>query len=79
MLGYIVSTKYSAPELGYTVIATDSAPDAVVDRKHGVLCSYSGAHNEHNQRKEIYIEHRAGKTAHLASWRKMTQPGEFCW
>jgi hypothetical protein len=31
------------------------------------------------QRKDIYIEHRAGKTPCLASWRKMTQPGEFCW
>ncbi len=31
------------------------------------------------QRKYIYIEHRAGKAARLASWRKMTQPGEFCW
>jgi hypothetical protein len=31
------------------------------------------------QRKDIYIEHRAGKAACLASWRKMTQPGEFCW
>ncbi len=28
-LRYIVSTKDSNPELGYTVIATDSAPDAV--------------------------------------------------
>jgi hypothetical protein len=24
-------------------------------------------------------EHRAGKAVRLASWRKMTQPGEFCW
>jgi hypothetical protein len=32
-----------------------------------------------HQRKDIYIEHRAGKAARLASWRKMTQPGEFCW
>ncbi len=32
-----------------------------------------------SQRKDIYIEHRAGKAACLASWRKMTQPGEFCW
>ncbi len=32
------------------------------------------------QRKDIlYIEHRAGKATCLASWRKMTQPGEFCW
>ncbi len=31
------------------------------------------------QRKDIYIEHWAGKAARLASWRKMTQPGEFCW
>jgi hypothetical protein len=30
------------------------------------------------QRKDI-VEHRAGKVARLASWRKMTQPGEFCW
>jgi hypothetical protein len=29
--------------------------------------------------KNMYIEHRAGKVACLASWRKMTQPGEFCW
>jgi hypothetical protein len=28
------------------------------------------------QRKDIYIEHRAGKAARLATWRKMTQPGE---
>jgi hypothetical protein len=25
----------------------------------------------------IYIEHRAGKAAGLASWRKMTQPASF--
>ncbi len=25
----------------------------------------------------VYIKHRAGKAALLASWRKMTQPGEF--
>jgi hypothetical protein len=31
------------------------------------------------QIKDIYIEHRAGKAALLASWRKMTQPSEFCW
>jgi hypothetical protein len=31
------------------------------------------------QRKDIYMEHRAGKAALLASWRKMTQPSEFCW
>jgi hypothetical protein len=31
------------------------------------------------QRKYIYIEHRAGKVARLASWRKMTQPADFCW
>jgi hypothetical protein len=31
------------------------------------------------QRKDIYIENRAGKAARLTSWRKMTQPGEFCW
>jgi hypothetical protein len=31
------------------------------------------------QRKDIYIEHWAGKAARLASWRKMTQLGEFCW
>jgi len=31
------------------------------------------------QRKDIYIEHRTGKAPYLASWRKMTQPGEFCW
>ncbi len=30
-----------------------------------------------NQRKDIYIEHRAGKAALLASWRKMTHPDEF--
>jgi hypothetical protein len=30
-------------------------------------------------RKDIYIEQRAGKAARLASCRKMTQPGEFCW
>ncbi len=30
-----------------------------------------------NQRKDIYIEHRAGKATRLASWRKMTQPGAF--
>ncbi len=24
------------------------------------------------------VEHRAGKAVRLASWRKMTQPGEFC-
>jgi hypothetical protein len=28
---------------------------------------------------QIYIEHWAGMSARLASWRKMTQPGEFCW
>jgi hypothetical protein len=33
----------------------------------------------YTQRKDIYIEHRAGTAARLASWRKMTQPGEFCW
>jgi hypothetical protein len=32
-----------------------------------------------NRREVIYIEHRAGKAARLDSWRKMTQPGEFCW
>ncbi len=26
--------------------------------------------------RDIYIEHWAGKAARLASWRKMTQPGE---
>jgi hypothetical protein len=31
------------------------------------------------QIKDIYIEHWAGKAARLASWRKMTQQGEFCW
>ncbi len=35
--------------VGYTVIASDSAFDNVVDSKHGVLCSYSGAHNEYNK------------------------------
>jgi hypothetical protein len=30
------------------------------------------------QRKDIYIEHWASKAARLASWKKMTQPGEFC-
>jgi hypothetical protein len=30
-----------------------------------------------NQRKDI--EHRAGKAARLDIWRKMIQPGEFCW
>jgi hypothetical protein len=29
--------------------------------------------------KRYSIEHRAGKAACLASLRKMTQPGEFCW
>ncbi len=29
------------------------------------------------QRKDIYIEHRAGKAARLASWRKMTQMASF--
>jgi hypothetical protein len=29
------------------------------------------------QRKDI--EHRAGKAAGLANWKKMTRPGEFCW
>ncbi len=49
------------------------------------LCNYSinkyhsGIRDTENQRKDIYIEHRAGKTPRLASWRKMTQPGEFCW
>jgi hypothetical protein len=33
----------------------------------------------YKQRKDIYIENRAGKVARLASWRKMTQPGGFCW
>jgi hypothetical protein len=32
-----------------------------------------------DQRIHIYIEHRAGKAARLASWWKMTEPGEFCW
>jgi hypothetical protein len=31
------------------------------------------------QRKDIYIEHRACRAARLASYRKMTQPGEICW
>ncbi len=31
------------------------------------------------QRKYTYIEHWAGTAARLSSWRKMTQPGEFCW
>ncbi len=31
-----------------------------------------------NQRKDIYIEHRAGTAPRLASWRIMTQPGEIC-
>ena len=48
-LRHIISTKYSNPELGYTVIAADYAPGAVVDSKHSVLCSYSGAHNEYNK------------------------------
>jgi myosin-6 len=26
----------------------------------------------------MYIEHPAGKLPRLASWRKMTQPGEIC-
>ncbi len=30
-----------------------------------------------DQRKDIYIEHRAGKAPRLASWRKMTQPASF--
>jgi hypothetical protein len=29
--------------------------------------------------KRYSIEHGAGKAARLASWRKMTQPGEFSW
>ena len=29
------------------------------------------------QRKDIYIEHRAGKAARLASLRKVTQPSSF--
>ncbi len=33
----------------------------------------------YSQRKDRHIEHRAGKAPCLASWRKMTQPGEFCW
>jgi hypothetical protein len=32
-----------------------------------------------DQRKDIYIEHRASKAARLASWRKMTHPGEVYW
>ncbi len=32
-----------------------------------------------NQRKDIYIEHWDGKAARRASWKKMNQPGEFCW
>ncbi len=30
-----------------------------------------------SQRKDIYIEHRAGKAPCQASWRKMTQLGEL--
>jgi hypothetical protein len=29
--------------------------------------------------KRYNIEHRAGKAARLASRRKVTQPGGFCW
>jgi hypothetical protein len=46
--------------------------------KRNVL-SESLSQGSQNLREDIYIEHRAGKVARLASWRKMTQPGEFCW
>jgi hypothetical protein len=42
-------------------------------------CGGGGVLRGPSQRKDIYIEHRAGKAPRLASWRKMTQPGEFCW
>jgi hypothetical protein len=40
----------------------------------------SSAQGTYRQRKDTYsIEHRAGRAVRLASWRKMTQPGEYCW
>jgi hypothetical protein len=44
---------------------------------HGYLNGGGGGGRPY-QRKDIYIEHRAGKAPRLASWRKMTQQGEFC-
>jgi hypothetical protein len=36
---------------------------------------FSGMHTECSPREKTW----AGKAARLASWRKMTQPGEICW
>jgi hypothetical protein len=42
------------------------------------MAKRSGAHVG-GPEKRYSIENRAGKAAHLASWRKMTQPDDFCW
>jgi hypothetical protein len=45
---------------------------------HGNILYWKKPHVP-KKRHILYMEHRAGKAARLASWRKMTQPGEICW
>ncbi len=45
----------------------------------GTLASATPSVNTRAKTCVLYIEYRAGKAARPASWRKMTQPGEFCW
>jgi hypothetical protein len=52
---------------------------AELSQKAEAKASLAHTIHPYNQRKDLYKEQRTGKAARLASWRKMTQPGEFCW
>jgi hypothetical protein len=49
------------------------------DVAHDGVCVHLVIDQPREKTYTIYIEHRAGKAARLASWRKMTQPGVFGW
>ena len=52
---------------------------AELTQKAEAKASFTHTIHPYNQRKDMYIQRkRAGKAARLASWRKMTLPGEFC-
>jgi hypothetical protein len=57
-------------------IQIDTSPVVPRDRSSHPSSNWRVMHTL-NQRKDIYIEHWAGKTALLASWRKMTVRANF--
>ncbi len=69
--------------VNFIVHFTQQAGQAVVPSRPSInMCLWlrcrSGSATVYT-REKYSIEHRAGKAARLASWRKMTQPGEFSW